>query len=159
MEEKVSVEISKSSLEFLKDLMSKVNTQDNRSTASPYYYVVRGVKKLTAADDRGCGFEYFDSDACESFTEDQLKQYCEENDIDFEEHKERCEKFNVQEVDEYVNVFFTYDGYKKHIELNGHNYRHFERFDSYVMHAFRNPEISQLMEVLGEISGSGYVKH
>lgn len=149
-----TITVSDETAEFISNFVNQIETQDNRSTASPYYYVVRCVKLLTAADSRGCAYQYYDSDACESFTEEQLRQHCDENDIEDVEayiESESLEKIEVQEVDEYVNVFFTYDGYKKHIKLNGHNYRHCEKFDSYVMHAFRNPEIEGLLKSIKEI--------
>jgi hypothetical protein len=146
-----TVTISDDAARFIINFVNQIETQDNRSTASPYFYVVRGIKKLTAADDRGCGYEYYDSELCESFTEDELKKYCEENELDFELHSEELERINVQEVEVDENVFFTFEGYKKHINMNGHNYRHFERFNSYVKHAFRNPEIENLLKTIKEI--------
>ena len=146
-----TITISDEAVEFISHFVKELDTQDNRMTASPYFYVVRGVKVLTAADDRGCDYMYYSPNDSESYTEEQVKEYCVENELDFDDHVEGLEKFNIQEVDEDENVFFTFEGYKRHIALNGHNYRHYERFNSYVKHAFRNPEIESLLKTIREI--------
>jgi len=149
-----TITISNEAAEFILNLVDQIDTQDCRGTASPYYYVVRGVNKLTAAEGRGSTHEYYDPDIGESYTEDMLIDHCEENDLDIDEYKENIELVEMQEVEEDVNVFFTYEGYKKHIELNGHNYGHFERFYSYAKYADRNPEIEGLIKTIREIAGA-----
>jgi hypothetical protein len=147
-----TVVISDKTAAFLIELNRRLETQDNRATASPYFFTVRCISEVPVPDGFTDEIRYV-IDGCSSYTEDELRKYCEENRLDFEEFKVNgCQKYNVRDVEEFKNVFFTEEGYNEHIRLNGHNYRHYKRFDSYVDHAFRNPEIEQLLAAVREIS-------
>jgi hypothetical protein len=154
----VTINVSEENWKFLQDLMERINIQDNRVTASPFYYVVATKKEIAVPE--GCGecTKYYYEGGC--FSEEELKEFCEENELAFEEEKSRATPYDVSTVTEYHNFFFTEEGYKKHMELNSHNYRHYKGEPySYVMHAFRNPELKQLLDTLGEITGKGHKKH
>ena len=148
-----TIKISEKNWSFLVALMDKINTQDNRATASPYYFVVR-TKREVAVLPGSTGVEryYYEGN---SFTEEDLRRFCDENELSFADVKEQANQYDVMEIDEFHNFFLTKDGYDQHIKLNGHNYKDPH---SYVMYAGRNPELMQLLDTLGEITGKGYIR-
>jgi len=149
----MKIEISEETAKFIKDLAHEIETQDNCCTDDPYFYVVQGIKEIAAPIGQTGESRWFDSGELESFTEEELKEYCDEQGYDIEEYKEQCQEYDAQEIEENVNVFFTRKGYDDHIRRNGHNYRRFKRFYPYVMHAFRNTEIENLLKAIKEIAG------
>lgn len=150
-----TVTISDEAAAFLAKLAETMVTQDNRCSAAPYYFVVRCVKELAAPVGQTGVVRYFDRQQCESYTEEELREQCKENGEDFDDYVfGSCEKYDLQEVEEFENVFFTFDGYKEHMALYGHNYRHFKSVDSYVKHARMNPEMASLVGAIKEIGGA-----
>ena len=164
---KVEIDVSEENWNFLKEFMNRVKTQDNRGTASPYYFTVCCKKEVAVPEGSTGNVKYYDSNSCESYTYEELKkrfkewnddddddtEWNEEDDENFEEYQEKyCQKYDVDEDYEYENVFFTEKGYEDHIKLNGHNYRHFKKYYSYVKCAFRNPEIEGLFKALEDIT-------
>lgn len=148
----VTIQISDNAAKFLTQLNKHIQEQDNRATASPYYFAVRCISEAPVPDGFTDEIRYV-IDGCNSYTEDELRKYCEENELDFEEFKDdECQKYCVKDIEEFKNVFFTEEGYNEHIRLNEHNYRHYKRFDSYVQPAFRNPEIEKLLAAVKEIA-------
>jgi len=150
-ERTVTIKLSAESAKFISDFMKQIETQDNRATRSPYYYTVRTVKEYSAAEGIGDVRYYCERDT-ETYSEEELIAHCAENDLDVEDFKDRCYVSGSQNIEEFDNVFFTEEGYKRHMELNKHNYRSEEPVTSYVKYCFRNPEIEGLFKVLTEIS-------
>lgn len=153
----MKIEISDESYEFLKNLISEIDTQDNRATASPYYYVVQERKeRVIPFASPGSG------DATLYFTEDGLVRSHELMDIyETKTEEEAIQKWgkNYPEEEPVVldyyhddaelsNVFFTEKAIKKHIEANHYHWR--EPRD-YVKHAWRNPEMESLFKAVREI--------
>ena len=155
---KIEIDISPENFEFLKQLMTQINTQNNHGTASPYYYTVRTTKDIAVpAGTTGTDKYYYDG---ECYTEEELRKVCKEDETDFEKVKDNSTKYGVDQVNVYENFFLTEEGYNKHMELNGHNYRSsIEPAHFYIKHAFRNPELVQLLDTLGEVTGLGHKKH
>lgn len=146
-----TITISDESAAFLIELNRRLKTQDNRATANPYYFTVRCVSETPVPDGFTDDIRYV-VDGITPFTEESLKKYCEENELDFEQFKaNKCEKYCVRDSIEFKNFFFTEEGYNEHMELNGHNYSQYKEVNSYVDHAFRNPEIEQLLAAIKEI--------
>ena len=153
-EELVNIKMRKSDYDFLVDLSKEIKSQDNRITASPYYYVVKCMNEHPTAD--GCGeikkvvdeendYRLFDS------REEAKEMWAKEGYYDEDELEEMANKLREYDFKEQFteeNIFFTEHGYNQHMELNSHNYRHNKKFYSYVKHAFRNPEIKKLLEVI-----------
>lgn len=149
-----TITISDEAAAFLLEFNRRLETQDNRATANPYYFTVRCMRELAAPEGMTGETRYYSADDTECYTEEELIQHCKECEKDPEEFKEKCEVYDAQEVAEHINVFFTEEGYNEHIKLNGHNYRHFKKYYSYVEHAFRNPEIDKLLSSVKEIGKS-----
>lgn len=145
----MNITISDKTADFLAKFSALLEAQNNQGTAPPFFYVVRGTKKIAAPAGQTGDTRYYYQDA--SFTEAELEKYCQENGEDYEHVKAICASYDLQEIDEHVNVFFTIEGYQEHIKLNGHNYRHYESYGPYLLHAFRNPEIASLLEAIKEV--------
>jgi len=181
---------------FLSAFVDKINAQDNRCTAFPYYYVVRTRKWRLCKDGYGHGEtregkvdwngdpntyreedkEQFIKDHIENamwrvnepenyptYTELEYAEYAEEKaEYDAalakakqaaEDEWEGLETFEEEEYFEEENIFFTEEGYQEHVRLNGHNLGRKGEYHSYVRHAFRNPEISDLLKAVAAVIG------
>lgn len=143
-EEKVNIEISKESYDFLKSLAAEIKTQDNRSTAKPYFFALRVPREYPVAD--GSGHDriyYIDKHGNEPWSS---KEALLENDPEHPEDDIR--EVHSKDHWEVENVFLTKRGYDEHIRLNRHNLRTPEDF---LYHAFRNPEFMSLFKFLAEM--------
>ena len=148
-----TITISDETAAFLYELTTRLENGDNRGTADPYYFTVR--KFIDVGVPEGCGNEthYFDNYDVENYTEEKAKQRAIELELEFDDYIEkRCHKYDVKEEEQYENFFFTLDGYNEHVRLNGHNIaRVCNKYDSYVDHAYRNPEIAGVLKAIKEI--------
>jgi len=148
-----TIAVSDETAAFLSELATRLANQDRRGTADPYYFTVR--KFVDVAVPEGCGEKvmYFDSQDCESYTEEEAKENAIEHEMEFDDYVEdRCNKYDVKEEERYENFFFTLEGYQQHIKMDGHNIaRRCNKYDSYVDHAYRNPEIAGVLKAVKEI--------
>lgn len=155
-------------IQFLKDLANEIKSQHNRATAMPYFYVIKKTKRVVGMDasysDDTVFVDTSSGDYSEFKTEEEAIQYeMKGRGIGraFAEKvvEENYEKFGVLEYEEKHNMFLTYKGLLKHMELNGHNldrgisypshpFKESNTLYSYVEHAFRNPEMEQLMKII-----------
>jgi hypothetical protein len=155
-----TITITDETVEFLKSLHETIATQDNRSTAKPIFFTVR--KFVNVAVPEGCGDKemYFDNHDVEQYTLEEAIARAVELEIDFDKYVEdRCHKYDAKEEERYEGFFLTEEGYRKHVKLNGHNIaRECNRFDSYVDHVYRNPELESLFKAIEEIGGQLHKK-
>lgn len=136
-------------LEFLKKLGQDIAAQNNRGTAMPHFYVLMEEYWLPAPHDMGDEYVRYDYNSGEPIIY-KTKEEAEADGRDWEELLEIGQHHLYRES----NVFLTEDGYNQHVRLNGHNYgRGGNKFFSYVKHAFRNPEMARLVEILVKIGG------
>ena len=151
-----TITISDDTAAFLAKLSFTIQNQDNRATANPLYFTIRKFVDVGVPDGCGDGVAVFDNHDCENYTEEQAMEHAKELEMDFEEYiDKRCHRYETRTEEKYEEFFFTEDGYNEHVRLNGHNIaRTCKEFDSYVMHAYRNPEISALLEAVKEIGGA-----
>jgi len=151
----MKIEISNESYEFVKNLIAEIDSQDNRMTANPYYYVIQEEKTRCVAP--GCGDDVVYIHDGEGFSKEDMMDVFElETDEEFENFKDANyieEVEIVREHDDAVqsNVFFTEKACHRHIELNHY---HFRDPRSYVKHAWRNPEVEGIIKALREIAES-----
>lgn len=154
---------------FLKDLIHRMNTQDNRSTAAPYFYVVRRVKWRLTQHGYGVGTTRtvrvdFNGDPTTFHSKEEFVQWAKnyydgDPDKNIESLWEELEEFTEERYFEDENVFFTEDAYQEHVRLNGHNLeRGCSEYYSYVKHAFRNPELSKMFEAIGVLAEEEWKK-
>lgn len=146
----MDIKITEKTATFIRELAHRMETQHSRSTRSPYYYTVELVEDRIAPEWSGTDVVYHYCDR--SFTEKELEEHCKENEIDLDEAKGMSLSGCREEVHTFENVFLTEEGYNKHMELNGHNYRRYKCVGSYVHYAERNPEIASLLDSIREIA-------
>lgn len=149
-----TISISDKIADFIAKLAKTIETQDNRSTATPIYFTVRKFVDVVCLD--GCGDKnaYYDRFDAESYTEESAKDRAKDLEMDFEDYVEkRCTAYETKEEEQYEGFFLTLDGYEEHVRLNGHNIS-CNRFDSYVDHVYRNPEIEGVIDSINEIASA-----
>lgn len=157
---------------FLKDFMERVNTQDNRATASPFFYQIQETFDEIECACYADKTVWYDQDEHHIIgeTDDDLRKFLKDNTCMNDEEKAEVDKFDefdleerakdhliekmgVREKQELSNFFFTEQACEQHIKVNGHNLR---KPRSYVSFSYRNPELLRVMSALGEIAGTGY---
>lgn len=158
------MENKEQALEFLSKLIERINTQDNHGTALPYFYIVK-TKKWRVAHP-----EFYGSDTKQVFTdvqsgdyqqfdskEEAIKHLVEHCDIEASEAEEVFERdfeeFTMERYEEEDNVFLTEEGYKEHVRLNGHNLSRKGEYNFYIKHAWRNPEMADLLKAVALVCG------
>lgn len=121
-------ETKQKALEWLSDFVDRVNTQNNRSTASPYIFCVQSLEHVFWAPLQMSAI---------------LVEKCDDGD--------GYNHYNYKDC----AWFFTEEGAKQHLDLNAHNYNQPRTF---VKHCFRSPEIERLLESVAEVVGKEYRK-
>lgn len=142
------VEIKQETLDFLQGLAKEINKQDNRSTRSPYYYVI-WVQKLVLD---ACGEDYYYVDG-ESTTREDLEKMPVDEFVD----TYGLEKAPTQTMSwKWVagcndSIFLTEKAAKKHLEQNRHHYG--KDAVTYVKYFWRCPEMENLFKAIADVSG------
>ena len=151
-----TITVSDETAKFLKEFTARLEKQDRRGTSDPFYFTVRKFVDVAVPDGCGDKVAYFDNLDTENYREEEAKKRALELEMDFDAYvEERCTKYDIKEEEQYENFFFTLEGYEEHVRMNGHNIaRTCNRYDSYVEHAYRNPEISNLLKAVKEIGAS-----
>lgn len=142
--DKVTVEISKETFEFLKSLGQEIDVQNDRATAKPYFFALRVAREYPSPD--GYDYDrtyYIDRHGNEPWSS---KETLLENDPEHPE--DEIKEINCRYVWEVENVFLTMRGFEHHMRLNRHNIR--KESESYLYHAFRNPEFDGIFKALNE---------
>ena len=130
--------------------MGKImGTQDNLGTARPYLIVLQEKVTVPTCDGNGDRLQYYH---CEMEhkgydSEEELLQSAKDNGYEIKD--DEIESYEVKDVWEDRNWFFTMEGYTAHVQLNKHNYR--GEIRPYIMHMFRNPEMKMVWDLLTEI--------
>lgn len=167
-----TINVTDEQYEFLMNLSKELNTQDNRGTAKPYFFQVRETKEVPAHKGSGEEILYHSDYEVELRTDDDKFEWIKENKhcfIGTEYENEAHEvdnyttvweldsmleelgfvKFNVENQHVYINAFLTSKACDEHIRINKHNLKEPVNFLS---HAFRNPELEQLLNILSELT-------
>jgi len=149
----MKIEISEESFGFLKQFIQDVDSQDNRATAKPYFYVIRDTETVAAPEGHGDEIRYmWDGDV---MTKESVEEHLREFD-DTKTIQDLLDDGTIEEFDvmtQYItpenhNIFFTEKACHEHMESNHY---HFRKPHSYIRHAWRNPEIEKLFEAVREI--------
>ena len=163
-----TITVTDETYDFLMTLAQEINTQDNRSTAKPYYFAIQEDEEVYVPD--GCGDEIWvdhDGDGVKLRTEEDIKEAIFEwkgwtigNKSDEKEFnlmdwyaRENILEEHYRKVDmvighKYSNVFLTKKAYEQHLLENRHNLNNPQ---SYLFHAFRNKEMSMLFKFIEEL--------
>ena len=159
----VIVKMSQETFEFLRDLGRKIDAQNNRATAKPYFFVIQTEKWRVANDEYSTGEtkrvwvdtsgqdEYHEWKSREEF----IQNLIEHQDLSKKEAEEAAEDLKEFTMEKYIeedNAFFTHDAFKRHVELNGHNLGRRGEYYDYLKHAFRNPEMDGVFKALAEFA-------
>lgn len=143
-------------IEWTKQFLAEIDTQDRRATGYPVLFLLQRKQKYVAHEEYNhqCETIYYHHTfegkdyPTRELAAQALKEYGYEG-KDLEKNIEEIEEFQMGHHWETENVFFTEKGVKRHYEINGHNLRRDHR--DYVIHAFRNPEMRELFDVLRTI--------
>lgn len=155
-------------IKHLKDFVYKIDTQDNRATANPYFYVIQTERWRVAHDEYHSGatkIVWVDTGGSDDYTEYESKEAAVKGLVDSDYMgqaeaetyvEENFREFTMEKYIDESNVFFTEDGYKDHVRLNGHNLgKRGKDYYSYIKHAFRNPEIEELFSAIRALASDG----
>jgi hypothetical protein len=156
----MKIDLTEETVSFLKELAKEIKSQNNRGTASPYFYVVRNEDEIAIPAESTDEKKYYHHEWCESYTKEELIDAVREchyddtllsDEFDFDDYvRKHCSEYGVgyKYVDE--NTFLTEKAYKEHMKLNGHNYRNYKNTYSYLKHASINPEMEKLLKAIME---------
>lgn len=140
-----------SNLYTAKELKERISKNDNRCTASPYLLLLREKTEVVVHEDfyyngqkwvEHLTGDYLTNEKREALVSDLLEYGYDKSEI---EKKGSIEEYFYREVNETRNVFLTDEGYKDHLEANGHN---LGKHDTFGVHAFRNKEIASLLNLI-----------
>ncbi len=148
----------------IKQFLTKMSEQDNRSTAAPYFYVIRTSKKVPAYS--GCGefIEYYDPEDPEEIY-DSIEEYItkqkeyqeyeemldvekEDFDLKMEDIEYELEKVELNHEWEEKGMFLTETDAKEHLRRNYYHYS--KDAHTYVKHSWRAPELEEFLKALFE---------
>lgn len=138
-----TITISEEAFQFVQDLVHKMETQDRRATADPYYYVVQETGWTYVPDGLGDETVYLDMENDIVYTKEDL----EADGLDQDNFK-AMERQREDYFGSHMNFFLTEEACLKYIEENKHN---LNCPRAYVLHAFRNPEVKKLYSLLKEL--------
>ena len=148
---------------FLGDLIRRMNQQNNRATATPYFYVVQTERWQPVHDEfhngetRTCWVDY-EGDPTIFYSKEEFLKWAQDyyegtkTEAEIETQWDNLQQVTEGKYYEEDNVFFTQDAYDEHVRLNGHNLRR-NPYCSYVKHAFRNPELAEMFRAIGVLVG------
>jgi hypothetical protein len=158
-----TIEISDELYNSLIELSKELNTQNNRGTATPYFFQIQSQERVAVP--LGCGKEAWRCDDSlieteeeiinaifdykdESMTKDEIKEL---SSFDKEEMLELIgyERVNYDYKESLENAFLTEKACKEHIRANKH---HYNQPVNYLSHAFRNPELELVLKFLSELT-------
>lgn len=144
------------------DFLKKISSQDNRSTAAPYFYVIRTKVEIAAHD--GCGdfTKYYDPEDPEDHydsIEDYITAQKEAHEYDdmIEDDKEAFDdkmdsaEYNLTSYDiayDWVEkgMFLTETDAKDHLKNNHYHYS--KDANTYMKHCWRAPEMKQFFTAM-----------
>lgn len=158
------------SLRYVQEYITKMNTQDNRCTATPFYYQIRDYEWVSSYHDGEgdrCNIVYDTEqhvgknlvEAFESFVDSGWDLTDFEGDTDDEwdiqNYLDGLENLNgvFWEIKKEVlkGVFFTETDAENHLKENAHHYS--SEAYTYVNHAWRAPELKKFFQCVGDICG------
>lgn len=156
-----TIELNDEQHEFLLAMAKAMMTQDNRITENPLYCV---YQKKEVPKPEGCGDEtaWFSSDAQHTLYEDDIDEFIERYIYEHPEDKDlsredilekdgyRKVEFSIEDVPVEGQVYLTEAVAQEHIRCNGY---HYTKPFVYVVSAWRNPELQQLMQIVLSLAG------
>jgi len=107
-----TIEISDEMYDSLVEISTLIKTQDNRCTASPYFFQVQTSKEVPTCE--GCGEEiWVDNDGCELRNEKEIREYISEKIFENDESMlELTDEEALIKTEEIVDKMDSYDLYE-----------------------------------------------
>ena len=161
-------------LTFIKDVIHRMNTQDNRGTAAPYFYQIETYERALAHEGEGETVWIDSAGEGEMSTDEEINAYLMENDqdnyqktlewydietLDYNEYDELLKdldytKYNFTREPVLKGFFLTEDAAKNHLKSNHYHYSHDAR--TYVSYAFRSSEFLGFIESVARLVDMEY---
>jgi len=133
--------------EIIKNFLTKMATQNNRGTASPFFYVIR-TEVEDPAPIENCDFTkwYWNDSSFHSkkAMENMMVELGYADDI--EEQMKEAHEYGIKKRWEQKGLFLTEDDAKRHLEINHYHYS--DNAHTYVDHAWRAPELAGFFKAL-----------
>lgn len=121
-------------LRWLQDFIDKINTQDNRGTASPYLVVVQSLEYAFWGETQLPADKVLESTEGDEPGDGGVVGF---------------NHYNYKDM----AWFFTHAGAAEHLRQNKHNYNEPRTF---IKHCFRSPEMQTLLEAVAAMVGKEY---
>jgi hypothetical protein len=128
---------------FIKSMGLEMETQDRRMTADPYFYQI--FEKV-----RFYGLDPAYADQYVWVHKQDFENSVEPDDLPEDFNEDDYEKAYYVEREVFKNCFFTEKSIKEHINKNRHHYE--SNVNNYIDHAFRNPEMENVIKLIKLIS-------
>lgn len=164
-----TIEVSDEMYGKLISLATEMTTQDPRGTKMPHMFQIRDWKRVYDWGLNGDIHIWVSDYETEIETLDQFKEYLENNGVEIPENIQEIwdsnwdmeaflEENNIplkpcsySMVPEYTNHFLTAKTAEEHLKLNYYHYH--KDADVYLNHAWRNPEMELVSELLCGLVG------
>lgn len=139
------IDIPDQLFEELLEIGNEIETQDNRATASPYFFQIAITKKIYEMSPNSTeNYDWMDPENPDDIITDIT---------DHTYDPDRYEKIYYTTRVEYENAFLTEKGIQKHLDQNRHHYRaDVGVARTYLHHAFRNPELYAIFAFLKHLT-------
>jgi hypothetical protein len=158
MNKTVKIEIPEDLYNALLVTAENMRKQDNRATASPYFFQIQETKSRLVPDGFGSPV-WVDEDGDEYNSDEEVKQYLRDysslteekiddltdSELEYQLEKRGLRKYEKESFNTLSNVFFTEVAARNHIRVNGHN---LDSPRDYISFGFRNPELENVVKLL-----------
>lgn len=148
--------------EWIHQFLKEIDTQDTRATAQPIQFLLQRKDKYVSKEGYNYQtisvFTHPDSDIDEFETYQEAVDWVRSEYAEAEEQAaqiENIDEFQIGHCWKTDQAFFTEKGYERHLAQNRHNLGPAEDRRTYVVHAFRNPEMVELFKALRAIDAMG----
>jgi len=134
--------------EIIKNFLTKMVVQDNRATATPYFYVIRTKVQDIAPIDNCDEVKYYWQDSSYNSMA-EIEAYWKENDYSEEEirdAKREVNEYGIKDRWDERCMFLTEDDAANHLKANHYHYSHDAH--TYVKHAWRAPQLEEFLKSL-----------
>lgn len=140
--------------QVLQDLITRLDTQDNRGTAAPWLHMLRVKQRCFVPECGGGGgwwgpAEDWEISRVKASNADEALKILNERYPGTDFIEDDIEQYDAIEWWEVQNAFLTQEGLERHMKLNSHNI-HGEHQD-YLEHAFRNPELMEVLQAIRDV--------
>lgn len=129
------------------EYLKKMSSQDNLSTAFPFFWVIRDVKYLpTDADYHWNKVIYLNEESGEEISQDEWDALPTERNNDCEQIQDDFREVYLMKTYEESGMFLTHEDAKNHLSKNYYHYS--EEAHPYLKHAWRAPLMEEFFDNL-----------